>query len=335
MAVVPSSLPRRAAALAVVMAAALGWMAPSRPAAAVVAPAPAAAPGPEAQEASVLTAIAQLSDQVEGARLLLVEARMAAAQAEAEAADAHRVVAGVAVDAYLEGTSVPPDELGVPEVYIDAANRSARHLAVEWRTDVQRARTVEDDARARLSALQALQARLDVQRQALDVLVAADQARIQRQTAADAAALAASDAARARAMAAGADTPGHAAATAAQQAVMARYPFGPLTSPSLPPRLVPVGPVLAGVASWYGPGFDGRPTATGAIYDEDLWTAASPDLPLGSAVVVSLGTRSVMLLVNDRGPYVAGRIIDLSHAAATALGFDGLAQVSVQPLSPA
>ena len=77
-----------------------------------------------------------------------------------------------------------------------------------------------------------------------------------------------------------------------------------------------------GIASWYGPGFHGRTTANGELYDMYAFTAAHKTLPFGTVVeVVDLDTgRSVVVRINDRGPFVPGRIIDLSYAAAEALG---------------
>lgn len=79
----------------------------------------------------------------------------------------------------------------------------------------------------------------------------------------------------------------------------------------------------SGRVSWYGPGFHGRRTASGEIFDTNALTMAHRTLPLGSRVrVTNLDNgRSIVLRVNDRGPYVRGRIGDLSHAAATRLGF--------------
>ena len=77
-----------------------------------------------------------------------------------------------------------------------------------------------------------------------------------------------------------------------------------------------------GIASWYGPGFHGKTTANGEPYDMYAFTAAHKTLPFGTVVrVVDLDTgRSVVVRINDRGPFVPGRIIDLSYAAAEALG---------------
>src|SRR5207245_4926786 len=109
----------------------------------------------------------------------------------------------------------------------------------------------------------------------------------------------------------------HRVATMNKRALRARYPFGPVGG--IPRGLKRTGQVITGPASWYGPGFDGRPTASGAIYDQEGWTCASKELPLGTLLLVSENGRQVLLLVNDRGPYVDGWILDLSHAAATAL----------------
>ena len=96
----------------------------------------------------------------------------------------------------------------------------------------------------------------------------------------------------------------------------------------------PSGQVLEGTASWYGPGFVGSPTASGAPYDPERLTCAHTELPLGTVVRVSANGRAVSCLVNDRGPYVGDRILDLSRAGSRALGYDGLAQVVVEVLQP-
>jgi rare lipoprotein A len=77
-----------------------------------------------------------------------------------------------------------------------------------------------------------------------------------------------------------------------------------------------------GIASWYGPGFHGKATASGVIYNQHDLTAAHQTLPLGSRVIVTnLETGgSTEVTINDRGPFAKGRIIDLSYAAGKALG---------------
>ncbi len=80
-----------------------------------------------------------------------------------------------------------------------------------------------------------------------------------------------------------------------------------------------------GIASWYGPGFHGRRTASGDRFDQNDLTAAHKTLPFNTRVrVTSVVTgRSVIVTINDRGPYVRGRMIDLSAAAARAIGMRG------------
>ena len=102
-------------------------------------------------------------------------------------------------------------------------------------------------------------------------------------------------------------------------------PAGPARG--IPEGFASTGVTFEGIASWYGPGFEGNPTASGQIFDPSLYTAASKELPLGSWLHVSHDGRGVVVLVNDRGPYVEGRILDLSHAAARAIGITGLGWV--------
>ncbi len=87
-----------------------------------------------------------------------------------------------------------------------------------------------------------------------------------------------------------------------------------------------------GTGSWYGDDFHGRKTANGEIFDMHALTAAHPTLPLPSyAYVTSLATgRTIMVRVNDRGPYVSDRIIDLSHASARALGYENRGHAPVR-----
>ena len=90
-----------------------------------------------------------------------------------------------------------------------------------------------------------------------------------------------------------------------------------------------------GLASWYGAQFAGKPTASGAPFDPAALTAAHRTLPFGTCVsvlLVSTGT-SVQVHINDRGPFVDGRVIDLSEAAARQLGLltEGVAPVRLGP----
>lgn len=89
-----------------------------------------------------------------------------------------------------------------------------------------------------------------------------------------------------------------------------------------------------GVASWYGPGFYGRKTASGERFTGKALTAAHRTLPFGSMVRVTdkRSGRSIVVRINDRGPFKRGRVIDLSAAAARALGMGGVAPVVVTPV---
>jgi rare lipoprotein A len=89
-----------------------------------------------------------------------------------------------------------------------------------------------------------------------------------------------------------------------------------------------------GRGSWYGTDFHGRKTANGEVFDMNALTAAHPTMPLPSYVYVTnlANNRTVLVRVNDRGPYANDRIIDMSRASARALGFEaqGIAQVRVK-----
>jgi rare lipoprotein A len=104
------------------------------------------------------------------------------------------------------------------------------------------------------------------------------------------------------------------------------------------PKLGKAQPYQVGTASWYGEDFDGKPTASGEDYDMYDMTAAHPTLPLGSYVKVTNlhNGRAVVVKVNDRGPIVPGRIIDLSYGAAQVLEFQhkGLQRVRLDLVKP-
>ncbi|MFQ5889680.1 MAG: septal ring lytic transglycosylase RlpA family protein [Gemmatimonadota bacterium] len=95
---------------------------------------------------------------------------------------------------------------------------------------------------------------------------------------------------------------------------------------------VPVGWEETGKASWYGPGFDGKRTASGEVYDMEAMTAAHRTLPFDTRVrVTNLDTgRSTEVRINDRGPFARGRIIDLSRAAAREIGMLGAGSARVR-----
>ena len=94
--------------------------------------------------------------------------------------------------------------------------------------------------------------------------------------------------------------------------------------------------IQEGLVSWYGAHFHARPTASGELFDAASMTMAHPTLPFGTQVKVTnlRNGRSVVLRVNDRGPFVGSRIADLSQAAASYLGMlrRGIAQVRLEVL---
>ena len=106
--------------------------------------------------------------------------------------------------------------------------------------------------------------------------------------------------------------------------------IAPIPAPPAP------APKLVGIASWYGKHWQGRKTASGKRFDAKKLTAADRDLPLNTRVRVTnlLNGRTVEVVVNDRGPYVGDRVLDLSEAAAKRLGMikDGLAPVRIEPI---
>jgi len=123
----------------------------------------------------------------------------------------------------------------------------------------------------------------------------------------------------------------------------AKIPSPPETEP--PPSIetipAPAQPTLleTGIASWYGPRFHGKLTASGEVFNQNEFTAAHRTLPWGSKVIVTNLTngKSVEVRINDRGPFGKGRIIDLSRAAAKALDMvkSGIAQVRLEWFSDA
>ena len=89
---------------------------------------------------------------------------------------------------------------------------------------------------------------------------------------------------------------------------------------------------FSGVASFYG-NESGSRTASGQRFNQNAMTCAHRSLPFGTKLRVSHGGRSIVVTVNDRGPFVRGRVLDLSTAAARALGINGLGQVTAEVVS--
>ena len=118
-----------------------------------------------------------------------------------------------------------------------------------------------------------------------------------------------------------------------------RAPENQYTPPAPSPSYSPTPPRgRLEVVSWYGPGFVGHVTSDGEIYNPRELTAASKTLPIGSRVRVTNPNngRSVIVRINDRGPYVRGRSLDLSHSAARRIGMtkEGVCRVRVRLVRP-
>ena len=101
-----------------------------------------------------------------------------------------------------------------------------------------------------------------------------------------------------------------------------------------PKRYRTTGERFVAVTSWYGGVFNGRGTASGQIYNMDDLTCASRTLPFGTRIALTLGDKRVIVVVNDRGPYVDGRNLDLSRGARRALGFWGVAKIDAEFVEP-
>jgi len=118
--------------------------------------------------------------------------------------------------------------------------------------------------------------------------------------------------------------------------VNAPQPEMPAPQPAPAPKVAPRPAEATGTASWYGKAHHGQPTASGETYDMHAFTAAHRSLPLGTRLLVTnvQNNRTVEVRINDRGPFVRGRILDLSYAAARELGSlpDGAFRVKLRVL---
>ena len=275
----------------------------------------------------LVTSIAALTDEAERAQMRAADADRRRALSQAALQVVRKRFARHAVDAYLDGIQDSETRQLRRKAWAGALDATDREVIGEFRTARVAAEKEQAAAEAAVAHAQRAKADVDAARLALERTIR-DHATYER---------AAARSLRAR-TAAMATKPlrsaQHARATGSQAEIMRRYRFGP---GDVPDGLVRTGDVIQGKASWYGPGFDGRSTASGAIFDQEGWTVAHRTLPLGTILLVSYGGRSVVVLVNDRGPYAGGRILDLSHGVANALGTvdAGVATVRAEILVPA
>jgi rare lipoprotein A len=112
------------------------------------------------------------------------------------------------------------------------------------------------------------------------------------------------------------------ASTEPERATPVQPEEAPVSEPNADPAVRIVAATQTGFASWYGKSFKGRKTASGERFDPNALTAAHRTFPFGSWVRVTVAgtSRSVIVRINDRGPFARNRIIDLSYGAAAALG---------------
>jgi rare lipoprotein A len=278
-----------------------------------------------AQRSVLVRRIAALTDQATRLQSRAATAQERRAVAGAVAEDARRHVARYAVDTYLASVTETQAQQQRHSVFTSVTTRTARFLFGQLDHARKMLDAEADTAHAALASAQRVLEELRVAREQLERTIA-ERVEAERASVAARRKATASSLAKLR--------PAFARTTRSQAELFARYPFGPVSG--IPPGLAATGVVITGKASWYGPGFDGRPTASGAIFDQEGWTVASRDLPLGTMLLITRGDRAVLALVNDRGPFVAGRVLDLSHGVANALGTvqAGVATVTATVLVP-
>lgn len=284
----------------------------------------------QAAEADVLTAyVARLSAQAQ-----LGEAQH---QLDEQAAEAYEYGPGIAVEAFL-GSRTSSDYASAQEFAAHALDAGSQRVS-----QVVALKASLDAAGARLGAVQSGLAAKAGRLQELAAQIGAELATAR----ADARAAGLSVAKIAEEEAALAASQSAAAASLAglvgsergvdQSALLALLGPNGGKGCDLPSGLRLTGTVIGGQSSWYGPGFAGQATASGAIFDPSLFTAANLTLPLNSFVRIHYQGRCAIVLVNDRGPYgVAGRVFDVAEAVAEYLGYRsaGVADVTADVLAP-
>lgn len=214
------------------------------------------------------------------------------------------------------------------QIIVEAA-RLKEDLEVE-RTELAAA---VEELRGRVEALDAEREDLRESREARTQSLADLKVAIEQAQAAEKAVLAARAAATKKPEPAGTCTPGIPARDQRLATLLNWYAPAAGGAGFMPEKLSGTGVVTSGEASWYGPGFDGCRSASGATFRASQMTAASLSLPMGTLLKVSRGGRAVVVVITDRGPYTDGRVLDLSEAAAKALNV-GVGVVDMEILLP-
>ena len=282
----------------------------------------------QARRQVLVSRIAALTDEATRAQQRAAHADRKRTMSQAALVVARKRFAAHVVDAYLDGVQDTEDEQLRRRAWAGALAGTDQQALGEFRAAKEASEKEEDAAAAAVADARRTATELEALRTTLERTIS-DRLTYERAKAKSSAR------SRAASVANGIGTTRHRRATGTQAELMRRYRFGPAAG--VPDGLVATGSVLSGRASWYGPGFDGRATASGAIYDQEGWTVAHRTLPLGTILLVTHGSRSAVVLVNDRGPFVGGRILDLSHGVASYLGTvqAGVAPVRAEILAPA
>ena len=274
------------------------------------------------QRTVLLQKVAALTDTLEIRQAELVVAQERRSRAEATVNAARRQLQEHAIEAFIHSHELAGVRRARNGVYADAIAEADDEVIATLDAALRAIRAEEQAAQSALDRARAAESRLTAARSDLEATLASVEA-LEAEARANAEARRLAELARPTPPIPPGATRRHREATAHQAELMQRFPFGPLPAATMAAGLLTTGQVVEGMASWYGPGFDGRPTASGAVYDQEGWTVASKELPLGTILLITHNDRAVLALVNDRGPYVAGRVLDLSHAVATALGTVG------------
>ncbi|HET7481821.1 MAG TPA: septal ring lytic transglycosylase RlpA family protein [Actinomycetota bacterium] len=232
-----------------------------------------------------------------------------------------------AVDAYKDGASVNLDYLLSAETFeeLDTVMEARAQSAGEFAEALR-------DAQEKKAAAERVQAQIDERKQKLldrnaEVTALSDELATTLQQRRSTLRALSADITKLQRMAAA-----EAARSAQPDQTFTKLLHGSGPAQGIPDGYAGTGVSFSGIASWYGPGFEGQHTANGDIFDPDLFTAASRDLPLGTWLYVQHDGHGVVVLVNDRGPYIDDRILDLSQAAAEAIGITGLGWIDAEIL---
>lgn len=295
-----------------------------------------------AQRDELLRRIAVLTDGAEAAEARFVSSQLRLADANSQVRWAKDALTDHAVTSYIRMVEgVEPENLPRERMWnriVGKIDESILDRLAEAQDEAQ-----EEKRRAEIEAgasRQAAEALNEIRRELEETIARRQGTELAEEARRNARARQEALAAGSVAHDAGGSAPGrpvgrrHRMASDEQAALLAAHPFGIVEG--LPPGFTRTGIALAGPASWYGPGFDGSTTASGAIFDQEAWTVAHPNLAFGTILLITHGSTSVLALVNDRGPFVAGRILDLSHGVANALNTvqAGVADVHYEVVQP-